>query len=892
MGQPKATSRRTTPSNSTKELPQSSQNDSTSMDSSEPPVSAACEQCRNRKVRCDRQLPQCSNCEKAGVMCEFPNRSKRVNPVKQLVKDVSGLATRLDSLDSTMKTLLRQMSTASTFPAQSSQHFSQSFSPTASTTEPNANSPEDLEQVFSRALDGHHNLPDQECRGPTQRAPVDTIMENGFTPMGNGAVLIRARRILKTLLERLRPVSPSMDVDDTEQITTGPRAAPAMQLELKARYDHFPSWDDSEAIDFQPGGETVALPPQSVLETSLQLFLEEYNTTTPIFHEVRLREAIQRQYTSGGDGSKTDMAYSLCFNNIIVLASGLRARLARVGQSYSRGMDEELLPAFLNNSFRALNHLETLMQPNYVNLQALATLALVTREYHESRVFNLICHLACGLLKSMSSDQLLEPGEGKSTALAEERRELYWTLFVMDKQRTCVTGHPFNLYFHDYNVQLVPDGASLTPVQQARIMHIYMASLWEEIYVSLYSARAARQSYAHRQRKVEQLDRLAHKWCSRIPRLFADFAPSALSGEDKWRVELRYAFHLGQILIHSCSNTPSSKQAELRNAQAALRLIRQLLQAPATETSLALLCRLVRNYPLLAVHAVCIRFLEDPTIDMAENLELIAGVREAINVLIDPNIPTCCLTRTREGVVWYLEIIQVIQTIHGSSPGPSERRSQSPTGRLSTDLTTNVPRPPAPVVTGRPSSKRSRSASSTSPVRPAEGSALSEMQESGSESPRRKQKYRSDGTHSGMRPSSPQVVTLAEPSTMAPSDYLPMATSLPEDPPTAAELSRFLQDAFPMNTGIGPAAQFAPMVLSTPLSPPPVSGPDESHLSSAPGPGGYFPSMPGTTSHAPFEMGDMRMNHFDFHLGWNDFPGLGKPDPVDHYMPDEFFTCL
>lgn len=44
----------------------------------------ACEQCRVRKVRCDKKIPECSNCAKAGVPCELPNREKRVNHAKLL----------------------------------------------------------------------------------------------------------------------------------------------------------------------------------------------------------------------------------------------------------------------------------------------------------------------------------------------------------------------------------------------------------------------------------------------------------------------------------------------------------------------------------------------------------------------------------------------------------------------------------------------------------------------------------------------------------------------------------------------------------------------------------------------------------------------------------------
>ncbi|KAH9887540.1 hypothetical protein F4778DRAFT_786377 [Xylariomycetidae sp. FL2044] len=46
--------------------------------------SAACDQCRFRKVRCDRQQPECSTCRKAGIACNQTSNFKRVNHTKQL----------------------------------------------------------------------------------------------------------------------------------------------------------------------------------------------------------------------------------------------------------------------------------------------------------------------------------------------------------------------------------------------------------------------------------------------------------------------------------------------------------------------------------------------------------------------------------------------------------------------------------------------------------------------------------------------------------------------------------------------------------------------------------------------------------------------------------------
>lgn len=78
------------PTNNTQALPNSEsrkrprlrQNDPQSSSSNS--SSSACDQCRIRKVRCDRQQPDCSNCQKAGIACNQTSNFKRVNHTKQL----------------------------------------------------------------------------------------------------------------------------------------------------------------------------------------------------------------------------------------------------------------------------------------------------------------------------------------------------------------------------------------------------------------------------------------------------------------------------------------------------------------------------------------------------------------------------------------------------------------------------------------------------------------------------------------------------------------------------------------------------------------------------------------------------------------------------------------
>ncbi|KAK3318199.1 fungal-specific transcription factor domain-containing protein [Apodospora peruviana] len=56
----------------------------------------ACEQCRKRKLRCDRQRPQCGTCAEAGIVCEVNSNRQARGPKKG---DLKALRTRIVALE-------------------------------------------------------------------------------------------------------------------------------------------------------------------------------------------------------------------------------------------------------------------------------------------------------------------------------------------------------------------------------------------------------------------------------------------------------------------------------------------------------------------------------------------------------------------------------------------------------------------------------------------------------------------------------------------------------------------------------------------------------------------------------------------------------------------------
>ncbi|KAJ5601531.1 hypothetical protein N7510_011065 [Penicillium lagena] len=161
----------------------------------------------------------------------------------------------------------------------------------------------------------------------------------------------------------------------------------------------------------------------------------------------------------------------------------------------------------------------------------------------------------------------------------------------MDKQRTYVAGQPFDLHFYDSDVRLLQTSTSNDSLQQGRKAHIHMMAIWEDIYIHLYSLRALRSSSTHRQHHIANLDRLCRNWYSRHSALLTTRCNTEKSALECWHIELKYAFHIGQILVHRCSNEEGSQQVALVNSRAALQIIRDVFQSKHSQGSIWLLSK-------------------------------------------------------------------------------------------------------------------------------------------------------------------------------------------------------------------------------------------------------------------------------------------------------------
>jgi len=135
----------------------------------------------------------------------------------------------------------------------------------------------------------------------------------------------------------------------------------------------------SDILDTSHDGRPLALPLRPILEAMIEPFFGYVHPILPIFCKKTLIESIETIY--GGLSTGSDHAWKICLNNLILLTlipQTHQRHLYNTGRSSNKSdvmhSEASMIIPFIENSRRAFQNLELLLQPRLVNVQALATL--------------------------------------------------------------------------------------------------------------------------------------------------------------------------------------------------------------------------------------------------------------------------------------------------------------------------------------------------------------------------------------------------------------------------------------------------------------------------------------------------------------------------------------
>ncbi|VUC36798.1 unnamed protein product [Clonostachys rosea] len=433
---------------------------------------------------------------------------------------------------------------------------------------------------------------------------------------------------------------------------------------LQEKLDAFPF--KSRCVDFSPAKdqEAITSPPHFIVNASVEGYLRAFNAKVPIFDENDLRCAINTHYSTESVAQR-NMAWPLITNAIVLLQLSLEIRLAHASQNNSPIMHESILFPFLENCDRAMRNLASFLVPTIVNVEALMILTIVSREFFSNATAERVCQAACqtsralGLHRSQARHR--SDGTKTPTAAEKERERLFWALYTLDKQRVFMTGQPCDLYSFDSDHNL--QGDSLEDASNR------MMTLWEEIYINLYSSKASGPGSQKGSRQIQHVNTLMKEFSQRHVNHKLNYDSES---SNPLQVEFTYGCHVSELLVLG------SEQAEeqLRNhkAQIARSALKLLLQVSAkTPAQLATLARMFRNYPifafteLVAFHLWHLFERRKYSEDAQSDLALLQAVFDRLDVLQLRSLSYTFYRRMKAGLSWALETLQATGDMFGEN---------------------------------------------------------------------------------------------------------------------------------------------------------------------------------------------------------------------------------
>lgn len=206
--------------------------------------------------------------------------------------------------------------------------------------------------------------------------------------------------------------------------------------------------------------------------------------------------------------------------------------------------------------FVALDHFGTELAGLFI--QQACALALGMGLHHES-----------GLFQDQQSDE------------ACERRNLYWTLFILDKNWSLVKGKPCYLPSSETSIAL-PEESESVLCRDYFLARIKLAQIQEDIYIKLYSARAILQQNTS---DVDRIHNLLQKWSVDHGRLLSVTGDSL---ESSVATDLLWHHRNSSALVLSRANKMSLRLYCLEESRKSLQDLRIAMKTSGVETIYAL----------------------------------------------------------------------------------------------------------------------------------------------------------------------------------------------------------------------------------------------------------------------------------------------------------------
>ncbi|KIM94323.1 hypothetical protein OIDMADRAFT_135861, partial [Oidiodendron maius Zn] len=305
------------------------------------------------------------------------------------------------------------------------------------------------------------------------------------------------------------------------------------------------------------------LPPKEIADILVECFFDTFNNVFPLFDRTTFYDAYSHQYAQQPIGGS---AWYACLNVVLCLGSvfwhaHIHSKDHHLKTEIS-GFTEEKCWKYFRNACSCLTDL-MFKDCNLMAVQAIIGMAFMQQTTLDPQTFYILIAAAGRLAHGIGLHRKLDHF-GLSEAEANQRRNVFWIVYFLDKTTALRLGHPSVMTDDDIGVDLpserkmhetTPNGTKIFDIFRS---HAELAVLESRIYTELYSEKARNRPHNERLISVGRLDIALLEWKKRLPVEIRPEEPIQCSREQVIPViVLHFEYFNCLTTVHRISNSGS-----------------------------------------------------------------------------------------------------------------------------------------------------------------------------------------------------------------------------------------------------------------------------------------------------------------------------------------------
>ncbi|KAH8596020.1 fungal-specific transcription factor domain-containing protein [Bisporella sp. PMI_857] len=270
-----------------------------------------------------------------------------------------------------------------------------------------------------------------------------------------------------------------------------------------------------------PEGMREPIPTREIALQYVEQFFSNFNTIFPLFTREIFDVRFERQYSGN---PPTEISWYACFNMILAIGCAMDDScysMTNISNSLSNLMSPESLPAkYLANATSMLIDLQ-FGHADLMSVQALVAMTVMLQgTSNPMATYNLVA-IAARLGHAIGLHRWLDDF-GLTAQQSEERRNVFWLLYIIDKNICIETGRPSAIHDQDIGIALPKEEPDQFWPNGARVYNTFL--IWAKlsmvvsrVYSELYSTRSRTRTVLQRLQSIGKLDNELNKIRESIP---------------------------------------------------------------------------------------------------------------------------------------------------------------------------------------------------------------------------------------------------------------------------------------------------------------------------------------------------------------------------------------